>query len=114
MTTMLRPMRSSGWYHSAMPERIWRFSYPRSTSRRRSLSALGMRSATMIFATRRSILTKSSMAICVVACGASEFAAAAFAKGAEAGSFGVRGSSGALGGYGGTGGDVGAGVLSGK
>ena len=34
---------------------------PRSTSRRRSLSALGMRSATRIWATRSSILAKSSM-----------------------------------------------------
>ncbi len=64
MTTMRRPMRSSGVYHSAMPDRIWRLPWgPRSTSRRRSLSALGMRSATRIWATRSSILAKSSMAI---------------------------------------------------
>ncbi len=61
------PARSA----AAMPARIWRFSYPKSTSRRSSLSAFGMRSATKTCATRSSTLAKSSMVICAGCGGAS-------------------------------------------
>ena len=119
MTTILRPTRDSGGYHSAMPERIWRWPRvgPRSTSRRRSLSALGMRSATRILATRSSILAKSSMVIwgtAVSGVAVMGAAAGALAKTPEGSAWtwdGVRGRT-AVGGGGGA--DLRAGIVVGE